>query len=91
MVNQNKGFVERYSIKKVSELSGVSVRTLHYYDQIGLLKPKQRTEAGYRLYGENELLRLQQILFYRELGFSLKKIGNVIDSPGFKVITSRVS
>ena len=65
----------QYSVKDVTELSGVSVRTLHYYDKIGLLKPYNRTEAGYRYYCEKELLRLQQILFYKELDFSLKEIG----------------
>jgi DNA-binding transcriptional MerR regulator len=72
-----------YSVKRLSELAGVSVRTLHLYDQLGLLKPSVRTEARYRLYGEPELLRLQQILFYRELDFPLKEIGQILDSPDF--------
>lgn len=75
-----------FGVKDVSKLSGVSVRTLHYYDRIGLLKPSKRTEAGYRYYGEVELLRLQQILFYKELDFSLKEIAEVLDDPGFNLI-----
>lgn len=72
-----------YGVKDLSALSGVSVRTLHYYDKIGLLKPLNRTEAGYRNYGEEELLRLQQILFYKELDFPLKKIMELLDDPDF--------
>lgn len=67
-------------------MAGVSVRTLHHYDRIGLLKPSIRTGTGYRMYGENELLRLQQILFYRELDFELKEIGRLLDSPDFDLI-----
>lgn len=75
--------MEKYSVKALSKLAGVSVRTLHYYDQIGLLKPLIRTEAGYRLYGTEELIRLQQILFYRELDFQLKEICDIMDDPEF--------
>ena len=75
-----------YAVKEVAELSGVSVRTLHYYDQIGLLKPLRRTDAGYRYYGEKELLRLQQILFFKELDFPLKEIGELIDEEGFDLL-----
>lgn len=64
-------------------MAGVSVRTLHLYDQKGLVSPSRRTPAGYRLYGEAELLRLQQVLFYRELDFSLEDIKSALDSPGF--------
>ena len=56
-----------YTVKKMAEISGVSTRTLRYYDEISLLKPAQINESGYRLYGEKEINRLQQILFYREL------------------------
>jgi DNA-binding transcriptional MerR regulator len=80
--------MKQYTVKQLSQLSGVSVRTLHHYDTIGLLKPAQRTEARYRLYGRDELLRLQQILFYRELGFSLEKIAEVLDDPGFILLDS---
>lgn len=78
--------MKNYGVKELSTLSGVSVRTLHYYDQIGLLKPLNRTEAGYRFYGERELLRLQQILFYKELDFPLKEIRELLDDPDFKLL-----
>lgn len=71
------------TVKEVSLLANISVRTLHYYDQIGLLKPKKLTDGGYRLYGEEELLRLQQILFFRELGFPLKEILAILTHPSF--------
>ncbi len=74
-----------YTIHKLATLSGVSVRTLHYYDEIQLLLPARREDNGYRLYGEAELLRLQQILFFRELDFPLQDIGRILDSPGFMV------
>lgn len=70
-----------YSIGQVARLAGVSTRTLHHYDEIGLLRPDDRTGAGYRRYGEPELARLQQILFYRELGFSLDEIKALLDDP----------
>jgi DNA-binding transcriptional MerR regulator len=75
-----------YKVQKLAEIAGVSVRTLHHYDQIGLLKPGIRSEAGYRMYGEAELLRLQQILFFKELDFPLKEIGAILDKPGFDVL-----
>ena len=62
------------TVKEVSRLTGVSVRTLHHYDAIGLLKPTRVTEAGYRLYDGDALVRLHMILVYRELGLSLKEI-----------------
>lgn len=71
------------TVKEVSRLTGVSVRTLHHYDAIGLLKPAKVTEAGYRLYDEAALRRLQSILLFRELRFSLKEIKELLDSPGF--------
>jgi DNA-binding transcriptional MerR regulator len=78
--------MKRYTVKQLACLAGVSVRTLHHYDQKGLLKPSFRTEANYRLYTEIELYRLQQILFYRELGMPLKEIGGLLDSPRFELI-----
>ncbi|NRB46207.1 MAG: MerR family transcriptional regulator [Saprospiraceae bacterium] len=78
--------MKNYSVKEVAQLSGISVRTLHYYDQIGLLKPYKRTEAGYRHYGHRELLRLQQILFYKELDFPLKEIVAFLEEPEFHLI-----
>ncbi len=74
------------TVKKLAEISGVSVRTLHYYDQIGLLRPSVRTEKKYRLYGNEELLRLQQILFFRELDFSLKDILEMMDDPDYNLV-----
>ena len=72
-----------YSVRQLARLSGVSVRTLHYYDQIGLLAPAHRTIKGYRKYAEPDLLRLQQILFFRALDFPLKQIKKLMDDPGF--------
>ncbi len=71
------------TVHEVSELTGVSVRALHHYDQLGLLKPAAVTEAGYRLYDEDSLVRLQSILLFRELQFPLKDIGAILDSPTF--------
>ena len=71
------------TVKEVSLLTGVSVRTLHHYDKIGLLKPAQVTEAGYRLYDDASLRRLHTVLLLRELKFSLKEIGEILDAPGF--------
>ncbi len=78
--------MKKYSAKALSKLAGVSVRTLHHYDKIGLLKPAIRTEARYRLYGENELLKLQQILFYKELDLPLKAIIDILEAPDFDII-----
>ncbi len=71
------------TVKEVSHLSGVSVRTLHHYDAIGLLKPTRVTEAGYRLYDNAALGRLQSILLLRQLQFPLKEIRKILDAPGF--------
>ena len=71
------------TVKEVSRLTGVSVRTLHHYDAIGLLKPTWVTDAGYRLYDDAALRRLQNILLFRELQFPLKEIKDILDSPGF--------
>lgn len=71
------------NVKDVSDLTGISVRTLHYYDEIGLLKPAGVTDNGYRLYDDNSLDRLQQILLYRELEFSLKDIKKILQSPDY--------
>jgi len=75
--------MQYYQIHEVSDLAGVSVRTLHHYDHIGLLVPESATPAGYRLYSDTDVERLQHILFFRELGFTLKETGNLLDSPGF--------
>lgn len=71
------------TVKEVSYLAGVSVRTLHHYDAIGLLKPTRVTDAGYRLYDDAALRRLQAILLLRQLQFPLKEIKEILDSPGF--------
>lgn len=71
------------TVKEVSKLTGVSIRTLHYYDTIGLLKPADTTEAGYRLYDDAALERLQTILLFRELQFPLMEIKQILDSPNF--------
>ncbi|MGN1141632.1 MAG: MerR family transcriptional regulator [Oliverpabstia sp.] len=71
------------TVNEVSKLTGVSVRTLHYYDKIGLLKPTKMTEAGYRLYDDTALKRLQNILMFREVRFPLKEIRKILDSPDF--------
>jgi DNA-binding transcriptional MerR regulator len=72
-----------YTVKELAQLSGVSVRTLHFYDDIGLLKPARVGENQYRYYEEEQLLALQQILFFRELGFELKKIQAIVGRTGF--------
>lgn len=71
------------TVRQVAKLSGVSVRTLHHYDQIGLLRPAFTGQNRYRYYGQDELLRLQQILLHRELGIPLGEIGAILDAPGF--------
>lgn len=76
----------KYSVKQVSKLAGVSIRSLHHYDKIGLLKPKARTEKGYRYYGREELLKLQQILFYKELDFPLKEIAEILNNEEFDLV-----
>ena len=71
------------TVAQVSNRTGVSVRTLHHYDQIGLLKPTEVTEAGYRLYDDGALDKLYMILVYRELGLSLNEISNILDAPDY--------
>ena len=72
-----------YTVKALAELAGVTPRTLRWYDQKGLLKPRRTTEAGYRLYGREEVDRLQTILFYKELGLELEAVREILDAPGF--------
>ena len=69
------------TVKEISELTGISIRTLHYYDQIGLFNPTDKSEAGYRLYDDNALKQLQQILFFREFDIPLKEIKSVMENP----------
>lgn len=77
-----------YTVKQVAVISGVSVRTLHFYDEAGLLKPAYVGTNGYRFYEEPQLLTLQQILFYRELGFELKEIQRILGRADFEKIAS---
>ncbi len=82
-----------WTVKKLSQLSGVSVRALHHYDAIGLLKPSEVTEAGYRLYREESLERLGEILLFKELGFSLQEIREILENPDFereKALTQQI-
>lgn len=76
------------TVHEVSQISGVSVRTLHHYDAIGLLRPTVVTEAGYRLYDDTALARLQSILLFRELAFPLKEIKRIMDDPQFDQATA---
>jgi DNA-binding transcriptional MerR regulator len=75
-----------YTVNELARLAGVSVRALHYYDELGLLKPKYRNPNGYRQYGEETVARLQQIMFFRELDFSLNEIGKILSQPGFDAL-----
>jgi DNA-binding transcriptional MerR regulator len=77
-----------YTVKKLAAMSGVSVRTLHFYDEVGLLQPAYHGANGYRFYEEPQLLNLQQILFYRELGFELKQIKRILSRPDFDKIAA---
>ncbi len=72
-----------YSVGEVSKAAGVTVRTLHHYDEIGLLRPAGKSAAGYRQYDEADLERLQEVLFYRELGFGLEEIAGLVNLPTF--------
>ncbi|APC81232.1 TPA: MerR family transcriptional regulator [Clostridium botulinum] len=72
-----------YKIKEVADMAGISVRMLHHYDKIGLLDPESVSAAGYRLYSDENLDRLQQILFFKELNFPLQEIKIILDSPNF--------
>src|SRR6478752_4982911 len=77
-----------YTVKQVAAMSGISVRTLHFYDEVGLLKPAYVGANGYRFYEEPQLLMLQQILFYRELGFELKQIKMILRRSDFDKIAA---
>jgi DNA-binding transcriptional MerR regulator len=81
----------RYQVKKLAEISGVSVRTLHLYDELGLFKPAGRGVNGYRYYEKSQLLVLQQILLYRELGFELRQIKRIICKPSFDRVSALIS
>jgi DNA-binding transcriptional MerR regulator len=76
------------TVKQLSDLAGITRRTLHYYDEIDLLKPTETGSNGYRYYGEDAILRLQQILLYRQLGLSLDMIRKILNNPSFDVIAA---
>lgn len=78
--------MKKYTVQQLADLAGVSVRTLHHYDEIGLLQPAERSEKGYRYYTRNELLRLQQIMFYKQLDMPLNTIAELMDSPEYNAI-----
>lgn len=80
--------MKTYTVKQLARLAGISVRTLHHYDEIGLLRPAFTGENRYRYYGEEQLLRLQQILIHRELDLPLAEIGALLDAPGFDRLES---
>jgi len=73
-----------FTVGELAKLTGITVRTLHHYDEIGLVQPSDRSRAGYRLYGDNDVLRLQQVLVYKELGMPLDEIAAVLDDPAQK-------
>ena len=77
-----------YTVSQLAKLSGVSPRTLRYYDQIGLLKPDRINSPGYRIYGKEQVDMLQQIIFYRELDVSIEEIKNIVQQPGFDQVTA---
>ena len=79
MTNAHTGLMEALTVGQVAETFGVTVRTLHHYDEVGLLHPSERTHAGYRLYTGEDLHRLGTIVVYRRLGFSLDEIGELLD------------
>ncbi len=87
MINESNGVSgdRTWKIGELARLAGVSVRTLHHYDAIALLKPSGRSEGDYRLYRREDLLRLQQILFYRELDLPLEEVRQILDTPGFEL------
>ncbi len=80
-----------YTVSRLAKLAGVSVRTLHHYDKTGLLKPSFRSDSGYRKYQREELFRLQQILFYRELDFSLTEIKEILDDPDYDEVQALIN
>ncbi len=77
-----------YNTKQLADIAGISVRTLHFYDETGLLKPNRNKNNGYRSYEEKELLQLQQILFFRELDFSIQEIKRIMSAPHFDMLNT---
>lgn len=80
-----------YSVKQLSDLAKISIRTLHYYDEIGLLKPSYKGANNYRYYNETDALKLQQIMFFKEMGFSLEKIKDIINAKDFDLKTALIN
>lgn len=80
--------MKTYTVKQLAKMADVTVRTLHYYDEIGLLQPADRSDAGYRQYDDTSLFRLQQILFYREIGLDLQQIKQTLDDPDFDLVSA---
>lgn len=76
-----------YTVFKLAKLAGISTRTIRYYDEVGILKPARINSSGYRIYGENEVNRLQQILFFREMDFSIEKIKEILNSPDYDEVS----
>lgn len=83
MIDLSGGDHMEYTVQKLAQMAGVSARTLRYYDEIGILTPARINSSGYRIYGQPEVDRLQQILFYRELGMSLDGIKDIVTAPSF--------
>lgn len=77
-----------YTVQKLAQLAGISTRTLRYYDEIGILKPARINSSGYRIYGENEVDALQQIMFYKELGVNLEDIQSIIKDPAYNKLAA---
>src|SRR5690349_22866757 len=77
-----------YTVKQLSNLAGVSVRTMHYYDEISLLKPSSVGQNGYRYYQDGDLFRLQQIMFFREMDLGLLQIKEILDRPDFDLVAT---
>ncbi|QUH25236.1 MerR family transcriptional regulator [Serpentinicella alkaliphila] len=77
-----------YTVQKLAQIAGISARTLRYYDEIGILKPARINSSGYRIYGKKEVDRLQQILFYKELGLNLENIHEIVTSPAFDEVSA---
>lgn len=88
MMKMSGGLFMEYTVNKLAQMSGVSGRTLRYYDQIGLIKPARINSSGYRIYGQKEVDLLQQVLFYRELELSLEEIIEIIHQPSFNHIAA---
>ena len=86
MTNAHTGLMEAFTVGQVAETFGVTVRTLHHYDEVGLLHPSERTPAGYRLYTGEDLQRLSTIVVFRRLDFSLEEIGELLDADGAEAV-----